>query len=141
MFVLWIALVPADPPGSTVFGAALTKAGPLAAAGWMVFRVIGSVITVPIAEELAFRGYLMIRLSGSGVGEADRLRFSWIAWVASSVLFGLMHADWVAGILAGLAYGLVRYHRGSLTDAVIAHAVTNLLLTVYVITTGNWSVW
>ncbi len=83
----------------------------------------------------------MIRLSGSKVGETDRLRFSWIALVVSSVLFGLMHADWVAGILAGLAYGLVRYHRGSLTDAIVAHAMTNLFLTVYVIATGHWSVW
>lgn len=141
VFVLWIAMVPVDEAGSAAFTAALTEAGPLAAAGWMIFRVIGSVITVPIAEELAFRGYLMIRLSGSKVGETDRLRFSWIALIVSSVLFGLMHADWLAGIMAGLAYGLVRYHRGSLTDAIVAHAMTNLLLTFYVITTGHWSVW
>lgn len=141
VFVLWIALVPVDETASATFATALGEAGPLAAAGWMIFRIIGSVITVPIAEELAFRGYLMIRLSASRVEESGRLPFSWTALLISSVLFGLMHADWVAGILAGLAYGLVRYHRGSLTDAIIAHAVTNLLLTIYVMTTGNWSVW
>ncbi len=70
-----------------------------------------------------------------------RVDFSWIAIAVSSVLFGLLHSAWVAGIAAGLIYGLVRYRGDSIKDAVIAHACTNLLLTLYVFATGNWSLW
>jgi CAAX prenyl protease-like protein len=96
---------------------------------------------VPIAEELAFRGYLLATLTRGNPTPDQRLPFSWIALLASSAVFGLMHTDWMAGALAGLAFGLVRYHRGRVMDAVVAHAVTNALLSAYVLTTGHWSLW
>jgi CAAX prenyl protease-like protein len=108
---------------------------------WLLFRLLGSVVTVPLAEELAFRGYLMGRLSGWNFTPGTRLRRSWLALILSSLVFGLLHGAWVAGAIAGLIYGLVRYHRDKLADAVVAHAVTNLLLAGYVVTTGAWSLW
>jgi CAAX prenyl protease-like protein len=53
----------------------------------------------------------------------------------------VLHSAWVAGILAGVAYAAVRLYRGRLADAVLAHAVTNLLLSAYVLNTGSWSYW
>ena len=107
----------------------------------MLFRVHGSVITVPISEELLFRGYLLSRLACHEIILEGRIAFSWVALVLSSILFGLFHADWVAGIVAGLIFGLVRYRSDSIKDAVIAHACANLLLSIYVMSSGNWSLW
>ena len=141
VFGVWILLVPADPAQNEVLDAQLFDASSATIAGWLLFRFIGSVITVPIAEELLFRGYLLARLARQEIILEGRIAFSWVALILSSILFGLLHANWIAGIAAGLIFGLVRYRSGSIKDVVIAHACTNLLLSVYVMSTGNWSLW
>ena len=98
-------------------------------------------MTVPIAEELAFRGYLLKLLTRRQPAEGLPLPFDWIALAGSSLLFGALHGHWVAGTLAGMVYGLVRYRSGRIGDAVIAHATTNAALALYVLSTGRWSYW
>jgi membrane protease YdiL (CAAX protease family) len=62
--------------------------------------------------------------------------------LTSSVGFGLLHTQQILpGILAGLAYVLAARRRGRLTDAILAHATTNALLTIYVLATHTWSAW
>ena len=100
------------------------------AVGWVVAKVIGYVIVTPLAEELAFRGYLMRRLISSDFEAVPPGQFTWVSFLVSSVLFGLMHGEWLAGILAGVAYALVVVRTGRVRDAVVAHAVTNGLLLI-----------
>ena len=45
------------------------------AAVWLLVRVLGSVITVPMAEELAFRGYLLRRLIAANFDDLSPVRF------------------------------------------------------------------
>jgi membrane protease YdiL (CAAX protease family) len=53
-----------------------------------------------------------------------------------------MHGQhWLVGIVAGLAYAFLLRHRGRMGDAVVAHAVSNLLLAVWVLTRGDWGLW
>jgi exosortase E/protease (VPEID-CTERM system) len=142
VFVLWLALEPTAPAGATdAFGSALQGVPAWLAVMWLVFRVVGSVVTVPLAEELAFRGFLTRKLIASDFESVPAGRFTWLSFLVSSVLFGLLHGRWHAGALAGMAYALAYYRRGRLGDAVLAHAVTNALLAVYVLNTGAWSVW
>jgi CAAX prenyl protease-like protein len=97
---------------------------------------------VPIVEELAFRGFLPRRLSGADFEARPLGRFSWPAFLLSSLVFGALHGRlWIAGTVAGMAFALALYRRGALADAVQAHATTNGLLMVYAIATGQWSVW
>jgi len=46
-----------------------------------------------------------------------------------------------AGILAGLAYGWLYRASGNLWAPIAAHATTNLLLGVWVLSTGSWRFW
>jgi CAAX prenyl protease-like protein len=108
---------------------------------WLVFRVVGSILVVPLAEELAFRGYLLRRLIAANFAAVSPRRFTWASFTISSVLFGLLHGHWVAGTLAGMAYATVLYRRGRLGDCVVAHATTNGLLAVTALSTGDWSFW
>ena len=109
---------------------------------WIAFRVAAAVITVPIAEELAFRGYLARRLVNR---EFDSVPFSAITVLSiglSSVAFGLMHGQqWIVGTLAGLAFAGVMKWRGRMGDAIVAHATSNLLLAVWVLSSHDWSQW
>jgi len=63
------------------------------------------------------------------------------AILVSSVLFGLEHSLWFAGIIAGLAYAGLYRATGNLWTAIIAHAVTNLVLGLWVLHSGAWGYW
>jgi exosortase E/protease (VPEID-CTERM system) len=109
---------------------------------WLVLRVVGAVIAVPIAEELAFRGYLLRRIHAADFESVSFQKVSLTALAVSSVAFGSMHGNrWIAGSVAGLAYALVLRRRGRIGEAVAAHAVTNALLAVWVIARGEWGLW
>jgi exosortase E/protease (VPEID-CTERM system) len=107
---------------------------------WLSVRVLAACTTVPIAEELAFRGFLARRFMSANVESISFLRLTPVAILASSVLFGLMHGKmWFAGLLAGLAFALVAKLRGRIGEAAVAHAVANLLIAVWALTRGNYS--
>jgi exosortase E/protease (VPEID-CTERM system) len=142
VFVLWMALEPSpDPAKQAAFADALHALPPAVLALWLTARVVGSVVTVPIAEELAFRGYLHRRLIDAGFERVPLRTFTWTAFLVSSLLFGVMHGRWLAGTLAGMCYALVLYRRGELGDAIGAHAITNALIAIYVLATGHWLLW
>ena len=138
VFAIWMALEPAP-----------TRAGRgpwprrLAdcrlAVAWLASRVFGSVLVVPLAEELAFRGFLLRRLIGADFTD-DPGRFTWTSFVISSALFGALHGRWLAGTIAG-RLRVALYRRRELADAVAAHATTNALIAAYVLATGSWSMW
>jgi CAAX prenyl protease-like protein len=110
------------------------------AATWLIFRVLGSVLTVPIAEELAFRGYLLRRLISP---DFDTLapRFTWLSFLLSSFLFGALHGRWLAGTVAGMLYAWATYRRGKVGDAIIVHATTNVLIAADVLMLKHWNYW
>jgi exosortase E/protease (VPEID-CTERM system) len=142
VFLAWIALDQMHAAtNSTSLGSQLARLPPVWAAAWLGFRLVGAVITVPIAEELAFRGYVMRWIGGVGLSEQNYARCSWFAIIVSSVLFGLLHGRWLAGTLAGIVYALVVRRRGQLGDAIVAHSVTNLLIAEFVLLFDAWWLW
>lgn len=143
-FVVWMALARAlsVAPGDPHVGSSFGTLPPGWALAWIAFRVLGFVLVVPVAEELAFRGYLTRRLVAADFQSVPLGRFTWIAWVASSLAFGAMHGSrWIAGTLAGMLYAWALSRRGELADAMTAHATTNALIVAYVMATGDGSAW
>jgi CAAX prenyl protease-like protein len=144
VYALWIAL---EPTGSASW--ATGRHMPLAlqtlpahwALGWIAFRVVGSVVTVPLAEELAFRGFLIRRMQAADFESVPLGRFSWLSLLGSSLLFGLLHGRWVAGTLAGMLFAFALYRRRRLCDAVVAHATSNALIAAHVLVGGSWNLW
>jgi CAAX prenyl protease-like protein len=142
VFVLWVALEPAPTPEAVALIPSALREMPVAAAAfWLIARVLGSSIVVPIAEELAFRGYLLRRLIDADFTAVSPKQFTWASFLISSVAFGALHGRWVAGILAGMIYAAAQYRRGRISDAIVAHSVTNALLAAYVVIFGHWGFW
>jgi CAAX prenyl protease-like protein len=56
-------------------------------------------------------------------------------------VFTLAHTLWLGAVVAGLAYAWLYWRTGKLWVPVIAHAVTNGVLGVWVVMTGNWAFW
>ena len=109
---------------------------------WIVCRVLGAVLMVPIVEELAYRGYLMRRLRSSDFESVSFKSVSWVGLAAASIVFGAAHgALWLPGAAAGLAYGLIVVRRGRLGEAVAAHATTNALIAATVLAGDQWQLW
>ena len=140
VFVLWMALESATASQAAGFDPR-RELSPAWAAAWLLARVIGSVLIVPLAEELAFRGYLMRRLVSADFAEVSPSRINWVSVAVSSLAFGALHGRWLAGTLAGVCYALAYRHRGKLGDAVLSHATTNGLIAAYVLATESWALW
>jgi CAAX prenyl protease-like protein len=63
------------------------------------------------------------------------------SFLVTAVLFGSEHHLWLAGILAGITYNLLLYRTGRLWPCILAHGITNLILGMHVIITGEWHWW
>ncbi len=157
VFGLWIVL---DAPWMTL--AALTgdavgaapsfvPVGPDGQLLWglIVVRFVGAALLVPVMEELFWRSFLMRWVQAGEPGPAGSASFSSVdpkrvglrAVLLATFVFMLAHTLWLAAILAGLAYAWLYIRTGKLWIAVMAHAVTNGALGVWVVATGNWSFW
>jgi exosortase E/protease (VPEID-CTERM system) len=143
VFLIWIGLDRlTGVPGANAMPGALGASSPAARFTWISFRILAATSTVPIAEELAFRGFLLRRLISPDFESVAFSRFTWFSLLASSVLFGVLHGGhWLAGIVAGLLYAFALIRRGRIGEAVAAHATTNALLAVYVLAFNQWSLW
>jgi exosortase E/protease (VPEID-CTERM system) len=141
--ILWIAmerLVHPVPPAA--MPGARAEAGAAARSAWIAIRALAAITTVPIAEELAFRGFLLRRLIAEDFESVPFKCFTWPALLLSSVAFGVLHGNrWIAGTLAGLLFGLAMDRNGKLADAVIAHATTNAILAACVLLSNRWQFW
>ncbi|HMV53674.1 MAG TPA: exosortase E/protease, VPEID-CTERM system [Rhodocyclaceae bacterium] len=141
VFVAWLLLVPPAPERGALLAADLRELPPGLQILWLAFRVAGSVIAVPIVEELAFRGYLLPRLAGHPAGNLGFERTPWLAVVVSSGLFGLMHANWLAGFVAGAGFAFALIRRNRMSDAIWAHAICNGMVAIAAIAFGRWDLW
>ena len=60
----------------------------------------------------------------------------------TAILFAAEHGPyWDVGLIAGIVYNVWMIRTKSLADCVLAHAVTNALLSAYVMATHNWQYW
>ncbi len=142
VFIIWIAADRGASHAANGMSAALASLPPLARISWITFRALGAVITVPIAEELAFRGFFIRRLISPDFEKLDFRRFTWLSVAISSLVFGAMHGDrWLVGLVAGLVYAWVFLRRGRIGDAVVAHATSNLLIAAAVLIFDKWYLW
>jgi exosortase E/protease (VPEID-CTERM system) len=142
VFVLWIAYERVLPKADSAIGQTLASAQLPARVFWLAFRILGAVVTVPLAEELAFRGFLLRRFMAADFQAVNVRIWSWSAVIGSSIAFGLLHGSrWPVAIVAGAVYAWTFSRRGKLADAVVAHSATNALLSIWVLSTGQWQLW
>lgn len=142
VYALWVRLtapwmVIGEPSASFV---------PLDAAGalvWslVVLRFVGAALLVPLMEELFWRSFLMRWIERGDFTGVDPRRVGAKALLLSTFVFTLAHTQWLAAVIAGLAYAGLYRASGRLWVAVIAHAVTNAALGVHVVLTGQWQFW
>jgi exosortase E/protease (VPEID-CTERM system) len=141
VFFLWIVAAHFLMPEAAMPNP-LAALSPTLRGTWIATRVVASVLTVPIAEELAYRGYLMRRLSSPEFESVPFQRVRWPALLVTAIMFGFAHGSlWLPGVAAGLAFGLLLTRRGRIGEAVVAHATSNALVAAAVLGWDQWQLW
>jgi CAAX prenyl protease-like protein len=142
VFVLWISLtapwmqIGEPSAGFRGIDAQGRLDWPLIAVRWL-----GASLLVPVMEELFWRSFLMRWIERPIFEGVDPRQVGLKAIVLSTFIFVLAHTLWLGAVVAGLAYALLYRRSGKLWSAVIAHAVTNGALGIYVVMTGRWEFW
>lgn len=108
---------------------------------WLSTRIMGAALVVPIMEELFWRSYIMRRYDSQDFLSVNPEKLSGFAYVGSACLFALEHNLWLAGLFAGLVFGELYKTYKNLWIPIFAHAVTNGVLGIWVVLTGNWQYW
>jgi exosortase E/protease (VPEID-CTERM system) len=140
-FVVWMAaarflLKPAGMPAALADLAAPWRGG------WIACRAAAAIVTVPIVEELAYRGFLMRRWLSA---EFETIPFCAVRWpqlLLTALLFGMAHGSmWLPGVIAGVLYGAVLIRTGRIGESIAAHAATNGLIALCVMFGAQWQLW
>lgn len=107
----------------------------------VVIRIAGAALVVPVMEELFWRSFLMRWVDSVDFESVEPSQLSLKSFAITVLLFGFEHNLWLAGVVAGAAYGWLYMRHRTLWSPIIAHAITNGLLGLWVVSTGNWSYW
>ena len=109
---------------------------------FLAFRLFGTMIVVPIIEELFWRGWLPRYMIDSNFRKIPLGNFSAMSFCLTAALFASEHGPfWDVGLLAGLTYNWWMLRTRNLADCMIAHAVTNACLGAFVVFRDQWQYW
>ncbi|MBV5285171.1 MAG: CAAX prenyl protease-related protein [Methyloversatilis discipulorum] len=107
----------------------------------VVIRIFGAAVVVPVMEELFWRSFVQRWLDSPNFLAVAARSVTLRSMLFCSIAFGFEHGQWAAGIVAGLAYGQLYRASGRLWLPVVSHALTNLLLGLWVVHTAQWQFW
>jgi CAAX prenyl protease-like protein len=110
---------------------------------FIAVRIFGAVVVVPFMEELFWRDFLWRQILAPNDFKLARVgEWAWMPFLIVSVAFAVVHGNWwLTAIGWALMIGALLAYTKSLGACIIAHAVTNLLLALYVLKTHDWAFW
>jgi CAAX prenyl protease-like protein len=144
VWAIWIGLdghYPMFPWLGTRVAFDASTLAPFARSAFIVVRMLGLVLVVPLIEELFWRSFLMRWLIDPDFFKVPIGRVTPMAALTTSALFALVHPEWLPALLTGLLWAWLLWRTRSLSACFLSHATANLALGIYVITTGQWKFW
>lgn len=115
---------------------------PVPRAAFIAVRMLGLVALVPLFEELFWRSFLnRLVIDPDDFRRVPVGRVTLASALVTSVAFAAIHPEWLPALLTGLAWAWLLRRTGGVGACVISHAVANLALGIYVLSTGSWRFW
>ncbi|HEV2969958.1 MAG TPA: CAAX prenyl protease-related protein [Pirellulales bacterium] len=112
---------------------------PAWAYGFLAIRFVGLALVVPVIEEFFLRGFLTRYFVAPEWWTVPFGRVNRLAIIAGTALPVLMHpGEALAAAVWFSAVTWLMLRTRNVWDCIAAHAVTNLLLGIYVVVSGNW---
>lgn len=115
--------------------------------GWLcwlfiVVRIGGASITVPIVEELFWRAFLLRALiDWDDFDDVPLGKFTWFSFIVCSMMSALEHPQWEVGIGCWLVYNALFCWTRSLLCLMVTHGITNFALYTHVVVHKDWVFW
>jgi len=130
-----------QPEGRVSFNPFQSIAHPVGQWGFVVVRLLGLSVLVPLVEEIFWRGFLLRWVispdwQDQKIGVFTMKSFLWVTF-----LFTLAHPEWLAAAVYCSLLNILLYWRRDLWNCIVAHGTSNLILGVYVISSGTWELW
>lgn len=145
VFALWISpqALFGLAPRTDGFNPETFSSQPAAYWATVFLRFLRLVIVVPLVEEIFWRGFLLRYFINEKFYAVPMGAFSWLSFTIVTVGFGFAHSreDWIPALITGALYNGVAYRTKSLSACVLAHALTNLLLGLWIMNTRQWGFW
>ena len=152
VFVLWIGPDLLFGPGYRHFrlfensingSAASSIPADLKASFWfLALRTVSCTLLVPPVEELFWRGWLMRWIVNTDFRKIPLGTYQAAAFWLVALLFAAEHGPyWEVGLATGIIYNWWMLRTRNLADCILAHAVTNGLLSAYILQTGAFQYW
>jgi CAAX protease family protein len=109
----------------------------------IILRFLRLVIVVPFVEEIFWRGFLLRYFIDENFERVPFGAFSWPSFSIVALAFAFSHssADWPAALITGVIYNSVAYRTKNLSSCILTHAITNLLLGLWIMKTKQWGFW
>jgi CAAX prenyl protease-like protein len=108
---------------------------------FLLVRLSGLVIVVPVMEELFWRSFLLRYLSGGNAQALPIGAFSLSALTIMVVISASAHTEWLVAALASVIFAYWLRRTRSLFAAIVSHAAANGALGVYILQTHDWKYW
>jgi exosortase E/protease (VPEID-CTERM system) len=122
--------------------AALAAMSPSGRALWIAGRIATAVLVLPLAEELAYRGYFLRRLVATDFESVSFAAVGLIPALVSAVAYGVLDGPlWPAGMAAGFVFAMLLIRTRRMGEAVAAHVIANVLLCAAVLLWHQWQLW
>lgn len=108
---------------------------------FLAVRLVGMVLLVPLIEELFWRGCVWRYIQDEN--------FTAVSWgvpskwsiIGVTLLFASTHTEYITAIAWCMLINVLFISSRNLWSCIIAHAVTNLLLAIYILQSENWVLW
>lgn len=108
---------------------------------FVAVRMIGLAVVVPIMEEIFWRGFLARYLISEDFRSVPQGKFTLFSFAIVTLAFTAVHPEILAALVWGAAINLLYRKTANLWACVAMHSVTNLLLGIYILATGEWQLW
>ncbi len=109
---------------------------------FLLVRIGGAGTTVPVVEELFWRAFLLRALiDWDDFHEVPLGKFTWVSFLACSLLSATEHPQWEVGILCWMVYNVLFYWTRSILCLIVTHGITNLALYTHVVLREDWVFW
>ena len=150
VFIMWVGLDPFFPKNHIFFTPTADDAwnpfalyGQGSSRGWfyIAVHVLGMTFVVPPLEEVFWRSFVYRYFVRTNFESLPLNFFHPTSFIVTSLLFGLEHYEFAQGFLCGMAYQWLVISKNRLGDAITAHAITNLLLGLWIVGRGDWHFW
>jgi membrane protease YdiL (CAAX protease family) len=114
---------------------------PIWAYTFLAIRFIGLALIVPVLEEFFLRGFLMRYVIRDDWWNVPFGTVTTTALVVGTLVPVIYHPEKLAALVWFSLVTWIMWRTRNIWDCVAAHAVTNLLLGIYVVTQHQWQLW